>query len=171
MLYVWLGLLILLNTVWLALVVFGLPGNWLIVISTGLVAWCFWNEQVFGWPVLLVIVVLAGVGEILEFVAGLAGAKKAGGSRRGAVGALGGAVVGGIVGAMVLPIPIIAPLIGAAVGAGLGAWGLELQGGRDHRQSVKVGTAAGVGRLTGTLIKIVLGAIIWLLVVAAAIWP
>ena len=170
MLYLWLGLLILLNTVWLTLVVFGLPGNWLMVICTALVAWFVWDEQVFGWPVLLLIVVLAGVGEILEFVAGLAGAKKAGGSRRGAVGALGGALIGGIVGSIVLP-PIIGTLFGAAVGAGVGAWGLELQGGRDHRQSVKVGTAAGVGRLTGTLIKIVLGAVIWLLVAVAAAWP
>ena len=32
MLYLWLIVLILLNTVWLALVLFGLPDNWLIVI-------------------------------------------------------------------------------------------------------------------------------------------
>jgi len=34
MLYLWSVLLILLNALWLVLVVFGLPGNWLIVIST-----------------------------------------------------------------------------------------------------------------------------------------
>ena len=34
MLYVWLLILVLLNAVWLVLVLFGLPGNWLMVFST-----------------------------------------------------------------------------------------------------------------------------------------
>lgn len=32
MVYLWPSILVLLNTIWLMLVVFGLPGNWLIVI-------------------------------------------------------------------------------------------------------------------------------------------
>ena len=39
MLYVELPILILLNLLWLPLVLFGLPGNWLMVLSTSLFAW------------------------------------------------------------------------------------------------------------------------------------
>lgn len=49
MVYVWSILLILLNAVWLALVVFGLPGNWLIVISTYLFAWWRRGDGVCSW--------------------------------------------------------------------------------------------------------------------------
>jgi len=39
MLYVESSILVLLNLLWLALVLFGLPGNWLMVLSTSLFAW------------------------------------------------------------------------------------------------------------------------------------
>ena len=65
MLYFWLILLILLNAVWLVLVLFGLPGNWLIVTSTSLFAWWRWEDGVYSIYTLIVIVVLAGLGELL----------------------------------------------------------------------------------------------------------
>ena len=39
MLYLGLSTVVLLNVVWLVLVLFGLPGNWLMVLSTSLFAW------------------------------------------------------------------------------------------------------------------------------------
>jgi hypothetical protein len=39
------------------------------------------------------------------------------------------------------------------------------------RASVKSGVGAGVGRLAATLMKLVGGAIIWLIVAVAVFWP
>jgi len=44
MIYVWLSMLILLNACWLMLVLFTLPGNWLMVASTCLFAWWKWDD-------------------------------------------------------------------------------------------------------------------------------
>ena len=170
-------LLVVVNLAWLALNIFQLPGNWMIVATTGLVAWWQWdaakgvNEQMFSVYVLVAIVVLAAVGEVLEFVAGAAGAKKAGASRWGSLAALGGGMLGGLVGTFVIPIPIVGSLAGACGGACLAAWGMELAMGRKMDHSVRSGVGAGVGRLVGTIIKIALGATIWVIVSVAAFWP
>jgi hypothetical protein len=69
MLYIWLIILIVLNLAWLILVLFGLPGNWLIVISTCLFAWWRWEDGVFAIYTLIAIVVLAVLGELLGITA------------------------------------------------------------------------------------------------------
>jgi uncharacterized protein YqgC (DUF456 family) len=175
MIYLCAALLVVLNAVWLLLVALGLPGNWLMVLSALLVAWWRWDaapgQPMFGTPVLIVICGLALAGEVAEFIAGAVGSKTAGGSRRGAVGALGGAVVGGIVGTFVIPIPVLGSLLGTCGGAAIGAWGLELAGGVSVRRSLQVGVGAGVGRLVGTLAKLGVGIAIWTIVAVAAFWP
>jgi uncharacterized protein YqgC (DUF456 family) len=166
--------LVLLNAVWLILVILGLPGTWLMVVSTVLVAWWRWDATpapMFTLGPLIVIAVLALIGELLEFGAGVVGTKVAGGSKRSAVGALVGTLVGGIIGTFAIPVPLLGSLIGACLGAALGAWGVELVGGRPMRESLKSGAGAGVGRLAGTLVKLVAGALIWLVVAVAAFWP
>ena len=71
-------ILIVLNAVWLALVVFGLPGNWLIVLSTCLFAWWQWDAGVFSIGTLVAIGLLPLLGEGAEFLAGAAGARRSG---------------------------------------------------------------------------------------------
>ena len=78
MLYLWSILLILLNALWLVLVVFGLPGNWLIVISACLFAWWRAEDNIFSIYTLIAVVALAVLGELIEFFAGAGGAKRAG---------------------------------------------------------------------------------------------
>jgi uncharacterized protein YqgC (DUF456 family) len=170
MLYLWSITLILLNAVWLVLVFFGLPGNWLIVISTCLFAWWQWDHGLFSIYTLLAITVLAVLGELVEFLAGAGGAKRAGAGWRGSIGAIAGAVTGAIVGTFMLPIPVLGTLLGACVGAGLGAWGLELAGGREMQDSVRSGIGAGVGEFLGITSKFILGVLIWLIVAVAAFW-
>jgi len=170
MLYLWSTMLILLNSVWLVLVVFGLPGNWLIVISTCLFAWWRWADGVFSIYTLLAITVLAVLGELVEFLAGAGGAKRAGASWRGSIGALIGAVTGAVLGTFLLPIPFLGTLIGACVGAGLGAWVLEFAGGRQMQDSVRHGIGAGIGEFLGITTKFILGILIWLIVTVAAFW-
>jgi len=171
MLYIWSIILILLNAVWLLLVFFGLPGNWLIVISACLFAWWRAEDSVFSIYTLLTITALAVSGELLEFLAGAGGAKRAGAGWRGSIGALAGAVTGAILGTVLIPIPLLGTLIGACVGAGLGAWGLELAGGRKLQDSVHYGIGAGIGELLGITSKFILGTLIWLIVAVAAFWP
>ncbi len=175
MMHVWAALLTVANAGWLLLVVIGLPGNWLMVLGTLAVAWWQWDavggRPMIDVPVLVTIVTLALLGEISEFLAGVAGSTAAGGTRRGAVGALVGALVGGIVGTFVIPVPVLGSLAGTCIGAAVGAWGLELSGGRSLRAAACSGAGAGVGRFVGTLAKLVAGVAIWVVTAIAAFWP
>lgn len=173
-----LGLLLLLvNAVWLCLVVLGLPGNWLMVLTTSLLAWWRWDparpvgDQMFSPWTLAAMIVLAFAGEILEVIAGAAGAQRAGAGRRGTIGSLIGTLIGAVAGTFLIPIPLIGSLIGAAAGAAIGAWSLELTGGRPMTVSLKIGAGAGVGRFMGIFLKLITGAAIWLVAAIAAFWP
>ncbi|MFC1634714.1 DUF456 family protein [Planctomycetota bacterium] len=171
MLYLWLILLILLNTAWLALVLFGLPGNWLIIISTCLFAWWRWGDDPFSIYTLVAIVVLAVLGELAEFTAGLIGAKKSGASWLGSIAALFGAVTGAVLGTFMIGIPLFGTVLGACLGAGLGVWALEVSRGKKIEQSVRYAVGAGLGEFFGITSKLILGIIIWLTVTIAAFWP
>jgi len=170
MLYLWSTILILLNAVWLVLVVFGLPGNWLIVISTCLFAWWRWDDDVFSIYTLIAIAALAVLGELVEFFAGMVGAKRAGASWRGSLAALAGAIAGAIFGTFLISIPFLGTLLGACIGAGLGAWALEFSRGKKLEESARYGVGAGLGEFLGITSKFALGIVIWLVVAVAAFW-
>ena len=161
-------LLVVANGFWLLLNLLGLPGNWLIVAGTLLVAWWKWDAGPFSVATLIAIVGLAGLAELLEFVMGVAGAAGSGGTRRGAMGALIGGLVGGLLG-IGIPIPFLGPLMGACLGAGIGAIALESSAGKSKDALVQIGVGAGVGRFLGTIIKIGIGGIICVIVLIAAI--
>jgi uncharacterized protein YqgC (DUF456 family) len=169
--YVWIGLLLLLNAIWLIGVLFTLPGNWLMLITTALFAWWKWDDGIFGKTVLVVVAVLALVGEIIEFFAGAGSAKKAGASWGGALAAIGGTIAGAIVGTFLIPVPIVGTLLGACIGAGLGTWSVERLIGKPQDKSVKSGVGAGVGVFVGTTTKFLIGCLIWLIIAIAAFWP
>ena len=153
------------------LVLFALPGNWLIVISTCLFAWWRAEDGVFSIYTLIAIVVLATLGELFEFFGGIGGARKAGAQWWGSFGALGGAISGAVLGTFLIPILLFGTLIGACVGAGTGACLFELAAGRQMKDSARSGLGAGIGELLGITIKINLGFIIWAIVAVAAFWP
>jgi uncharacterized protein YqgC (DUF456 family) len=167
--YLWAAILVLANTVWLALDLLGLPGNWLMVGGTLLVAWL--QPGMFGLWTLVTIVALAGAGEVLELFSGVWGAQKGGAGRRGSLGAILGGLLGAILGTFLLPVPVFGSLIGACVGACLGAWILELHGGRDSWTSLHAGIGAGVGRALGTVVKLSVGILLWLIITIAAFVP
>jgi uncharacterized protein YqgC (DUF456 family) len=175
--YIWATALVLINGCWLATNLFGLPGNWLMILGTALLAWYYsgsagpGGDSMFSPFVLVAAVVLALAGEILEFIAGMVGARKAGASKRGAAGALVGGLVGALAGTFAIPVPIVGSLIGAALGAAGGAVLLEVSGGKELGGSLKAGLGAGTGRLLGTVVKLVVGAMIWAIVAVAAFWP
>ncbi len=162
-------MLVILNAFWLILVPFSLPGNWLIVFTTALFAWWQRDNNVFSIYTLITIAVFALAGEIVEFFAGAAGAKKAGAGRLGAVAAVFGAVVGAIAGTFI--IPLIGTIIGACIGAGLAASVAELASGKPADASIRSGLGASAGHLFGSISKLALGIAIWLIVAIAAFWP
>ena len=171
MLYIWLFILILLNTVWLLLVALGLPGNWLIVVGTGLFAWWQWDASIFSVGTLLAIALLALLAELAEFGAGMVGARTSGASWRGSIAALFGAMIGAVCGTFVIAVPLLGTVVGASLGAGLGVWGVEISRGQHPDRSLRSGVSAGLGALLGILSKLAAGVVIWLIVVIAAFWP
>jgi len=121
-----------------------LPGTAFVLGGIVLGAWIDDFTRV-GYLVLGFIAALAVLAWVLEYVAGLLGARKAGASRLALVGAAVGTVVGlfmGLVGVLFMP------LVGAAIG--------EYLARRDEKNAVKVGVATWLGILAGMLAKVVL---------------
>lgn len=144
---------------------FGIPGNWLLLVVVGLFAWLVdGGDRGVGLKTMAVLLALAVVGEVVEFVAGAAGAAKQGASRKAKVMAVVGAMIGSIAGAMMgMPVPLIgsmaAAVLGGAAGAFVGAYWGEQQSERGHSASLAVGKGAFIGRLWGTAGKLIVGAI------------
>jgi uncharacterized protein YqgC (DUF456 family) len=166
MLYFWLTLLVVVNTLWLGLVLFSLPGNWLMIIITILFA--LWQKNIFSVYTIIAAIILALIGEVLEFLAGAGGAKAAGGGKRAMAAAIIGAIVGALAGTVLIPIPIFGTLIGSALGAAIAVLIAERKAGKEMKQSLKIASGAGLGRFVGLGAKIATGIIIWLIFAIAA---
>ncbi|MGA1317674.1 MAG: DUF456 domain-containing protein [Rubrivivax sp.] len=121
-----------------------LPGTAFVLAGSVLAAWIDdFNRS--GGVTIGIVAVLAVIAWVLDYVAGLLGAKKAGASRQAIVGAALGTVAGlfmGLVGVLFMP------LVGAAVG--------EYLARRDQRQAVHVGVATWLGIMAGMLAKVVI---------------
>ncbi|MEN6451437.1 MAG: DUF456 domain-containing protein [Thermoguttaceae bacterium] len=169
-------LVVVLMGAWL-LTLLGLPGNWLMVIAAAVHA-CFVpadSSLAIGWKVVVALLGLAVFGEVVELLAAMAGTSKAGGSKRGAILAIIGSIAGGIIGVTVgLPIPVVGPVLAAVLFAGVGAMAGAMLGerwaGKDATSVWRVGRAAFVGRLTGTLGKLLVGGVMIAVVVLAILF-
>jgi uncharacterized protein YqgC (DUF456 family) len=121
-----------------------LPGTILVLAGILVGAWIDDFNRV-GWFVVTVVSILAVLSWVMEYVAALMGAKRAGASRQAVIGAAVGTVVGifmGIVGVLFMP------LAGAAIG--------EYVAQRDHGRAVRVGVATWVGLMVGMIAKVAL---------------
>ncbi|HSN52830.1 MAG TPA: DUF456 domain-containing protein [Woeseiaceae bacterium] len=170
MIYLYATLLTLLNIAFWAGILFGVPGIWLMVLVAALIEWSQPGEYLFSQPTLYVSAGLALLAELLEFLMGAAGARQAGGSKRGA----GLAIVGGIVGAVLgtaLPVPVLGTLIGASAGAFAGSLLGDRMAGRSMDDSVQAGRGAAIGRFWGTTAKMIIGAVVLVLLAVAAYFP
>jgi uncharacterized protein YqgC (DUF456 family) len=152
-------------------VLFTLPGNWLMLATTYLFAWWQRDNGIFSVPFLVIVTVMALIGEVIDFFSGPGGAKKAGSGWRGAGGAMLGAMVGGIFGTGLIPIPILGTILGVCFGAGIGTWIVERSVGKENKDSIRSGVGAGTGVLVGILTKFIIGCVIWLLITIAAFLP
>jgi uncharacterized protein len=146
-----------------ALIVAGLAGTVLPVLPGTVLVWAgivlgAWIDdfQRVGTTTLVVVTVLAALAWVLDYVAGLLGARKAGASKQALLGAAVGTVVGlfmGLVGVLFMP------LVGAALG--------EYLARKDQTRAVRVGVATWLGIMLGLLAKVVLAFVMVGLFVAA----
>ncbi len=171
MIYVWATLLLVANLAALCGTLFLLPGNWIVVGLAALYAFLLpqGTSPHVSWTVVAVAAGLALLGELIEFLAGAAGAKKHGGSRRGMLLAVVGTFAGSLLGASIgVPIPVVGPIVGAlgggALGAFAGAYAGEFWIGRPHADRVRISHAAMIGRLLGTAGKLIVAVMIVTLV-------
>lgn len=135
-----------------ALIVAGLAGTVLPMLLGTVLVWAgivlgAWIDdfQRVGTTTLVVVTVLAALAWVLDYVAGLVGARRAGASRQALLGAAIGTVVGlfmGVVGVLFMP------LVGAALG--------EYLARKDQHRAVRVGVATWLGIMLGLLAKVVL---------------
>lgn len=134
-----------------------LPGTVLIYAGILLGAWIDHFSRI-GPVTLIVTGLLMVLAQVLDYVAGLLGAKQAGASRQALIGAMLGTVVGlfmGLVGVFFMP------LVGAVIGE---YWA------RQHgTQSIKVGLYTWAGIMVGLLGKIVI-AFVMIGVFVIALW-
>jgi uncharacterized protein YqgC (DUF456 family) len=157
-------LLVVVQLVGLLLTAVGLPGLWLQVGALGAYAW--WGGfQTVSYISVGVVLVLALLAEIAEFLLGGRYARRYGGSRRAAWGAILGGVVGALVG---LPVPLLGSVFGAMVGAFVGAFLLELTSGRGTGAAARAGWGAVLGRTVAIAMKASVGVVILVLTLVAA---
>ena len=153
------------------LVVFQMPGTWIMLFIATLahLADVFWimpgmgsiPSPAWGWWAIGIGCAFALIGEVIEFAAGALGAKAGGGSRRAAWGAILGGFLGAIIGSLLLP--IIGTILGAILGCFLGAFLGETTG-KDPRsaaESVKPAIGATIGRVLGTTCKVLIAVVVW----------
>lgn len=127
-----------------------LPGSSLIlaaVVIWGVISGSFAAVKI---PLIVtVVVLLLSLG--VDFLAGYLGAKKAGASKWGQIGAIVGLVVGFL--GLLPTLPFGGPLLGILLGPLLGAIIGEYLYQRDFQQAVKAGLGIIVGTLVGNLIQ------------------
>lgn len=154
------------------LVVVGLPGAWIMIAAAIAIdlldgLWLPAGAPLTFHPLTIAAAaIVAGIGELLEFLLSAAGAKRFGASGRGMLGSVVGGVLGALGGTVILPIAgtIMGALIGTAAGAILG----ELShGNRTLRDTARPATGAVVGRLLGTLAKLPCAALVAVILVVA----
>jgi uncharacterized protein YqgC (DUF456 family) len=148
-------------------ILFSLPRTWLMVLVTALLKWWQPEYVLVSWTVLGAATGLAALGQVLEFVLGAAGSRRAGGSKRAAALAILGSLVGGIAGTA-LPVPLVATLIGACVGVFAGSLIGGVWAGRRLFPSFEAGCGATVGRFWGTVSELAIGGIMVLVLAVAA---
>ena len=130
-----------------ATMILGLPGSF-VVVGLVLIYALVFNGALSLWWV-LVFTALAVVGELLEYVAGIFGAKKLGASNKAVIMSLIGGLVGAVIGSLFAP--LLGSVLGALIGAFVGAVAWEYH---DH-QDLKVSLKSGLGTLVGRILSLV----------------
>lgn len=150
----------------------GLPGTWLLIATAVAIDCIDWvwldpaSPLTFHPLTIMLCAILAGIGELLEFLLSAAGAKRFGASARGMWGSVIGGMLGAVVGSLMLP--IIGTILGAALGTATGAIIGELSTAkRTFGETVKPAIGAVIGRILGTLAKLPIALTVWVVLAFA----
>ena len=130
-----------------------LPGPFLIWL--GAVVWA-WGEGFdrIGWPTLLILLLLAVLAWVSDFVLNAVFSRRAGASWK----SIGAAILGGILGGVLFSgmIPVIGTLFGALVGALGGMFALEYHDKRDTQAALRAMGAYAGGMAVAAVLEITL---------------
>ena len=149
----------------LIMIPFGMPGT-LVMLAAAICYKLLLPQGGIGWPSVVVVGVLTGIAEALEWSLSARFTRKYGGSRRAAWGA----VIGGFVGAIVgVTVPIVGSIVGAFVGAFIGAFAAELSRGSQGGVATRVAWGALIGRVVAAAVKVGIGLVIAVWLVFAAL--
>lgn len=158
-------LLVVLQLVGLCLIVFGLPGLWVEVAALVGYAWLT-GFTTIGVVSLGVVLGLAVLAELAELVLGGRFARRYGGGRRAALGAILGGMIGAVMG---LPIPLLGSVFGAMIGSFTGAFLLELTRRQGTAPALRVGWGALLGWVTAIALKVGVGVVILVFTLVTAL--
>jgi uncharacterized protein len=164
--YVILAFYLLFSLAGLVSLIFGFPGNFVILGASLLIGW-YGGFQEITVKIIIILIVLALAGELIEFLLGIAGSKKYESSNRAIVGS----IIFGIIGA-VLGAPFffgLGAVVGAFAGAFAGAIIVELSQGKNMDEALKSGWGAFIGRVAGTISKGAVGIAMIAVTVAAVL--
>lgn len=141
----------------------GIPGTFVIFLASliyGIITHFTQITQALIWTLLGI----ALFGELMEYLAGIFGAKKFGASKAGIIGAIVGGIIGGIVGTGILL--LVGSVIGLLIGAFSGAFLMELAIKKKPAQALRAGWGTFTGRIGGILAKIILATVMIVLILA-----
>lgn len=154
------------------------PGNWIVVAMAAASAWFLpQKESTLGisWTTVAVLMGVAVVGELVEYLAGRSSGQTGGVQRRSLVIAIAGGISGALIGsALPLPIPLVGKslslLLGTLAGVCGGAYcGEVIYSDRPGWSRLSISTSL-VTRLLGTVGKLVAGLTI-VAILASALFP
>lgn len=164
--YVVLAFYLLISLAGLVSLIFGLPGNFIILGASILYGWYGGFDEITV-KTIIILIVLAVAGELIEFLLGILGSKKYESSNRAIVGSIIFGIIGAIMGA-----PFffgIGAVVGAFAGAFAGAIIVELSQGKKMDEALKSGWGAFIGRVAGTISKGAVGIAMIAVTVAAVL--
>jgi hypothetical protein len=148
----------------LVLVALALPGGTFVIVAGA----ALYNLITWSWEVslqtLIIMLAIALVAELIEFVFGVYGAKRHGLSNWTTFGFIAGLIAGVIVG---VPVPVFGSVLGLFAGAFLGAFVFAFLEKRDFKKALRAGFAAFVTGITSIFIKLSLAVIMIVVFVLA----
>jgi uncharacterized protein len=149
------------------LVYLGLGGTFVLV-GLALVHAVVTGFDPIGWPLLLLLLGIALLGELVEFLLGTFYVLRKGAGGGAAVGGFIGGLAGGAAGHAMVPIvgAVFGSFLGGFVGAVLG----ELRRQRRFEPSLRAGTHAFIGRVLAILVKHAF-ALVMVFLILRATWP
>ncbi|MCD5397364.1 DUF456 domain-containing protein [candidate division NPL-UPA2 bacterium] len=140
---------------------FNLPGT-LIILIGALIYGFFTDFAEITVKILVFLTMLYLAGELLEYILVIVGARKFGASRKASGGAMLGGILGAILGMLAGGIGLV---LGAFLGIFLGAFLVEIAAGKDLSQSFKAGAGGLFGRVSATVLKVIIALVMLILII------